>query len=100
MDGLKFRRQEPFGRYIADFVCHERRIIVEVDGGQHGINREKDMERDGWFKGQGYTVLRFWNNEVLNNIEGVLEVVRRECLSPSPQPSPSAGRGSPRVTLS
>ena len=84
------------GNYIADFVCHEKRIIIEADGGQHDINREQDIERDAWFKGQGYVVLRFWNNDVLNNSEGVLEVIRGKCVSPSPQPSPTVGRGSPR----
>jgi len=99
--GLKFRRQEPIGNYIVDFVCFERRIIVEVDGGQHAENK-RDEERDKWLKSQGFKILRFWNNEVLQNMEGVLEVVRNRCLeSPSPIPS-HRGRGngdtlSPRI---
>jgi len=75
MEGLKFRRQEPIGNYIVDFVCHEKRIIIEVDGGQHSTEREKDNERDNWLKEQGYMVLRFWNNEVLTKLTGVLEVI-------------------------
>jgi very-short-patch-repair endonuclease len=75
LEGLKFRRQEPIGKYIADFACHEKRIVIEVDGGQHSTNKKRDRERDNWFKEQGYKVLRFWNNEVLTNIAGVLEVL-------------------------
>ena len=76
LEGLKFRRQEPIGRYIVDFVCHEKRIVIEVDGGQHTIEKNKDAERDKWLNEQGYKVLRFWNNEVLTNIEGVLQTIR------------------------
>jgi len=74
--GVKFRRQEPIGRYIVDFVCFEKRLVVEVDGGQHGGSY--DDERDRWLNMQGFRVLRFWNNEVLKNIEGVLEVIGKE----------------------
>jgi very-short-patch-repair endonuclease len=59
LKGLKFRRQESIGKYIADFACHEKRIVIEVDGGQHPTNKERDRERDNWFKEQGYKVLRF-----------------------------------------
>ena len=91
LEGFKFRRQEPIGNYVADFVCYEKRIIVEVDGSQHCS--EKDHERDRWFEGQGFKVLRFWNNEVLKNTEGVWEVIRKTMLvSPSPNPS-HQGRG-------
>jgi very-short-patch-repair endonuclease len=87
--GLKFRRQQPIGNYIVDFVCFERRIVIEVDGGGHAIEKvkDKDDERDQWLKGEGFEVLRFWNNEVLQNIDGVLEVIRGYILSPSPAPS-------------
>jgi len=74
--GVKFRRQEPIGRYIVDFVCFEKKLVVEVDGGQHGGSY--DDERDRWLNMQGFRVLRFWNNEVLKNIEGVLEVIGKE----------------------
>jgi very-short-patch-repair endonuclease len=72
-ENLKFRRQQPLGKYIVDFVSFEKKIIIEVDGSQHmePRNNEKDMERTTYFEDEGYTVLRFWNNDVLTNIEGV-----------------------------
>ncbi|MCY4394493.1 MAG: endonuclease domain-containing protein [Rhodospirillaceae bacterium] len=78
LDGLRFKRQEPIGNYVADFVCPTLKLIVEVDGGQHGIEVEKDEARTAWLESQGYTVIRFWNNEVMENIEGVLATVREE----------------------
>ena len=75
LEGMKFRRQEPIGSYIADFVCFEKRIIIEVDGGQHAVEKEKNATRDVWLREQGYAVFRFWNHEVLQNIEGVLQVI-------------------------
>ena len=92
LEGLKFRRQEQIGHFIVDFVCYEKRLIIEADGGQHALEREKDEERTLWLNAQGFKVLRFWNHEILTNIEGVLEVVRAD-LFPSPQPSPTEGRG-------
>lgn len=89
LEGLKFRRQEPIGNYVADFVCYEKSIIVEVDGSQHC--REKDSKRDRWFEEQGFKVLRFWNNEVLNNTKGVWEVIRKHCLSHPPRTPPIKG---------
>jgi very-short-patch-repair endonuclease len=80
MEGLKFRRQEQIGRFIADFVCYEKMIIVEADGGQHALEVEKDEERTLWLNAQGFTVLRFWNHEILTNREGVLETIRSRCL--------------------
>jgi len=80
MEGLKFRRQQPIGHYIVDFVCFEKKIIIEVDGGQHAVETVRDAERDDWLRNQGFTVLRFWNNEVLTNTEGVLEKIRMGCL--------------------
>jgi very-short-patch-repair endonuclease len=76
IDGLKFRRQEQVGRFIVDFVCYEKALIIEADGGQHALEREKDDERTHWLNAQGYKVLRFWNHEILTNIEGVLAVVK------------------------
>jgi very-short-patch-repair endonuclease len=67
---FKFRRQVPIGRFIADFVCFERRLVIEVDGGQHA-DSISDQRRDRWFVANGYRVLRFWNNEVMRNIDGV-----------------------------
>ena len=72
--GQKFVRQQPIGRYICDFVCREKLIVIEVDGGQHAESAH-DALRDGYLQGEGYRVLRFWNNEVLSNIEGVLLVI-------------------------
>lgn len=81
--GLKFKRQKPMGRYIVDFVCMERRLIIEIDGGQHAEQLEYDQHRDMWLRSQGYTVLRFWNNDVMQQLEGVLEQIRIT-LSPTP----------------
>jgi very-short-patch-repair endonuclease len=72
--GTKFVRQEPIGPYIVDFVCREHRLIVEVDGGQHAENKH-DVIRDEWLRRHGYRVLRFWNNDVLENTDGVLETI-------------------------
>ncbi len=72
--GLKFRRQHPIGRYVADFVCLERRLVVEVDGGQHADSR-RDRVRDAAIEAAGFRILRFWNNEVLGAMEGVLETI-------------------------
>ena len=83
LTGFKFRRQHPIGKYIVDFVNLERRIIIELDGGQH-LENKKDELRDKWLKERGYDVLRFWDNEVLTNVEGVLEVIKEKILSPSP----------------
>ncbi len=76
LDGAKFRRQVPIGPYIVDFFCFERRLIVEVDGGQHMEQVEYDTRRTKTLTGQGYYVLRFWNNEIIDNLPGVLEAIR------------------------
>jgi len=89
---LKFKRQKPIGRYIVDFVCVEQQLIVELDGGQHAEQLEYDQRRDAWLRGQGYTILRFWNNEVMQQLEGVLEKIRLT-LTLSPCPSPTSVRG-------
>jgi len=68
---IKFRRQVPFGRYILDFVCFERRLVIEVDGGQHA-DSAGDETRDAKLKSEGFQVVRYWNNDVLKNPEGVL----------------------------
>ena len=70
MGQVKFRRQGPMGRFIVDFVCYERRLGVEVDGGRHAEN-PRDAARDAWLQARGFTVLRVWNNEVLTNPVGV-----------------------------
>jgi very-short-patch-repair endonuclease len=78
LDGVKFRRQQLIGPYIVDFVSFEKRLILEIDGGQHneGGTNKRDEGRMTWLKERGYRVLRFWNNEVLTNTEGVLEMVK------------------------
>jgi very-short-patch-repair endonuclease len=93
--GLKFKRQKPLGHYIVDFICHERRLIIEVDGGQHAVQTDYDHQRDTRLREQGYRVLRFWNHEVMQELDGVLERIRLGVLSPSPPaPLPSSGEGS------
>jgi len=90
--GLKFKRQKPMGRYIVDFLCVERRLIIELDGGQHAEQVAYDQQRDAWLLSQGYTVLRFWNNEVMQQLEGVLEQIRCTISSnPLLNPLPQAG---------
>ncbi len=89
--GIKFRRQVIIGRYIVDFVCYEKKLIIEVDGGQHAENR-RDKIRDQWLIDQGFKILRFWNNEVLGNLEGVIEKIIEHLESPLPYP-PHKGEG-------
>jgi very-short-patch-repair endonuclease len=95
MEGCKFRRQQPIDCYIVDFVCFENKLVVELDGGQHAARQPEDQKRDRFLELNRFKVLRFWNNEVFENLEGVLEVIRKACLSASsPSPGPSRqGRG-------
>ncbi|MDR2195367.1 MAG: succinate dehydrogenase assembly factor 2 [Gallionellaceae bacterium] len=79
--GVKFKRQQPMGKYVVDFVCFESRIIVEVDGGQH-LESVSDERRDAWLRNQGFAVLRFWNNEVLQQTEAVLDKIYTVCAEP------------------
>ena len=81
--GHKFRRQYPIGPYIADFVCRERRLVVEADGGQHMEHAAEDKRRTEFIESLGFMVLRFWNNEVLQDIEAVLNVILSELDAPS-----------------
>ena len=77
--GHKFRRQQPLGGFIVDFVCFEKRLVVEVDGGQHNepLQAANDSERSTWLEQQGFRVLRFWNHEILREIESVKETIAR-----------------------
>ena len=79
LEGVKFRRQQPIGSYIVDFASFERSLIIEIDGGQHNEDRTKgrDEERTIRLEERGYRIIRFWNNEVLTNPEGVLEKIRK-----------------------
>ena len=75
INGYKFRRQQPIGPYIVDFVSFERRVIIELDGGQHSQQMVYDSKRTAWLEAQGYHVLRFWNNQVLEEAEAVKAVI-------------------------
>jgi very-short-patch-repair endonuclease len=79
LEGVKFRRQQPIEKYIVDFVSFEKRIVIELDGGQHAENLEYDEQRTACLRANGFIVLRFWNNDVIQNTEGVLEVIRLQC---------------------
>ena len=90
LDGYKFRRQQPIGPYIADFACLSRKLLIELDGGQHAERHVYDEKRDNFLQEKGYRVLRFWNNEIFENCFGVLERVYEALTSPPPhQPSPA-----------
>jgi very-short-patch-repair endonuclease len=87
--GVEVRRQVPIGKYMVDFVCFDKKVIIEIDGGEHS-GKENDKTRDTRSRAQGYKVLRSWNNEVLRNIEGVLQKIVEE-VSPSPLSPPIKG---------
>jgi very-short-patch-repair endonuclease len=78
--GARFRRQAVIGRYIVDFVCHDVKLVVELDGGQHALDScaSADAERTAWLASRGYKVLRIWNNDVMGNLDGVLELIALE----------------------
>ena len=83
INGCKFVRQEPIGPYIVDFVCREQRLIIEVDGGQHATDA-RDAVREQWLIDHRYRVLRFWNNDVMGNIDGVLETIATALSTETP----------------
>jgi very-short-patch-repair endonuclease len=94
MKGCKFHRQVPIGRYIVDFVCHEARLIVEIDGGQHERSSPQEAERSEFLQNEGYRILRFWNNEVLANLDGVHQAIADELGRITPtQTLPHRGGG-------
>ena len=91
--GYKFRRQVVIEPYIVDFVCLEASLIIEADGGQHSERVAYDVGRTVWLESMGYRVIRFWNHEILGDLQSVLEQIRAALIGvPSPQPSPG-GRG-------
>ncbi len=96
LGGYKFRRQQPIGPYIVDFVSFEKRVIIEVDGGQHSQQVEYDSKKTVWLEDQGYRVLRFWNNQVLKEIEAVKAIISKVLEdgvnTPHLNPPPQGGR--------
>jgi len=98
LEGAKFRRQQPIGPFIADFVCQQHRLIVEANGGQHSESVTDDR-RTAFLESIGYRVLRFWNNDILSNLDGVAGVIAAALSIPHPaqaapeSPSPSRGEG-------
>ncbi len=87
-----FRRQVRIGRYIVDFASHRANLVIEIDGGQHAEQAAADAERTRFIEAEGYRVIRFWNNEVLTNIDGVLEAIQCAlATTPTPDPSPQGG---------
>jgi len=96
IENCKFRRQHPYENYILDFACLERSVVVELDGSQHFDATEYDQERTRCLERAGFAVLRFWNNQVLGELDGVLEVIRCELAAratPSPPNPPLEGEG-------
>jgi very-short-patch-repair endonuclease len=81
LDGYKFRRQAPIGPYVVDFVCFEKRLVIELDGSQHAERTDQDEQRTRYLERQGFRVIRFWNVEVFENLDGVLECIWRELNS-------------------
>jgi very-short-patch-repair endonuclease len=95
IDGHKFVRQEPIGRYVVDFVCRDKRVVIEVDGGQHSENA-RDAARDQWLREHNYRILRFWNNDVMSNMDGVLEVIAKALhVDAPPHPITASGGNRP-----
>lgn len=92
LQGWKFRRQQQIDRYIADFVCFEARLIVEADGSQHAES-EADGIRDAYLQQRGFRMVRFWNNDILNNPDGVATAILAALHPPLPNPSPARGEG-------
>jgi very-short-patch-repair endonuclease len=86
--GYKFKRQVPMQRYIADFICYQPKLIIELDGGQHAERTYYDRRRDAFFVSQGFEVLRFWNNEVNENMDGVMQTILDILMKIPPLPNP------------
>ncbi len=89
VSGVRFNRQVPIGPFICDFVARSLNLVIEVDGGQH--NEDVDAQRTRYIEAQGFRVIRFWNNDVLGNIEGVIEEIER-VIANMPSPAPSRKR--------
>ena len=101
--GHKFRRQQPLGDYVVDFVCLDKKLVVELDGGQHAVRHDYDAQRTRWLEDQGFQVVRFWNHQVLCELDAVLQAVavalgpptRPACGGSTQRSSPNALLGSP-----
>jgi len=93
MHGHKFRRQHPLGGYIVDYVCLDEKLVVEVDGGQHDEQRDQDAQRTRYLEQRGFRVIRFWNHQVLGELDAVTEAIT-EALGPPPA-TPTARRPPP-----
>ncbi len=92
INNYKFRRQHEAGPYIADFCCVEKNIIIELDGGQHSVQKEKDKLRTHFLNKMGYRIIRFWDHEILTQKESVLEKIRLVLENPHPSPLPKRER--------
>ncbi|MBI2919332.1 MAG: endonuclease domain-containing protein [Chloroflexi bacterium] len=92
--GAKFRRQQPIGPYIVDFVALEKKLVVELDGGQHNSDTvaEANQKRTDWLEARGYLVLRFWNNDVLAHTNSVVDAIAMALVEPHPHPGPLPSR--------
>jgi very-short-patch-repair endonuclease len=91
--GHKYRRQHPLGNYIVDFVCLEKRLVIELDGGQHAEQSLYDENREAWIISQGYQVLRFWNNQIFNELDAVKQTIYKNLNAPHPSLPPQRGEG-------
>jgi len=88
VENCKFRRQHSIGRYIADFCCIEKKLVIELDGGHHLLNKDYDERRARFLQSKGYCVIRFWDNEVMTKTEVVLEEIQKQLMDPHPGPLP------------
>ncbi|HEY95690.1 MAG TPA: endonuclease domain-containing protein [Dehalococcoidia bacterium] len=95
LNGVKFRRQQPFGDYIVDFISFEKRLIIEIDGGQHIESTKNDSVRTEYLESQEYRVIRFWNTDIMQNIEGVID----EIYITLTFTSPVKGEGNPSIYI-
>ncbi len=91
LGGFKFRRQHPIPPYIVDFICLDRKLIVELDGGQHAEQITRDAERTACLESKGFRVIRFWNDVALKQTDVVLEEILRQATAPHPNPLPASG---------
>ena len=91
--GKRFRRQHPIGRHVVDFACPAHKLAIEIDGGQHAMHEPADVVRTAEIARRGYRVVRFWNNEVVQNLPGVLQAIRQELDARTNPLRPSGGRG-------